>query len=110
MKQSEISVLCLQETHEAGSQYFWYDSFLVILSGTECDGRTFTGVGFIVAPTVTHAVVGFLQYSDRLASLRMRVPGGQVCIASAYAPTNCQNFETRQAFYAQAYKFNIPTG
>ena len=93
-----VGVLCMQETHEHRSGYFLHNGFLVILSGEETTTRTYTGVGFIIAPALRHAVVSFLQFSDRLASLRIRITGGQLCLITAYAPTNMKDYEYRQAF------------
>ena len=91
----------MQETHVKGSSYFVHNGFLVILSGSEGDQRCYAGVGFLVAPWLRHSVAGFLQKSDRIASLRLRVPGGQVCFVTAYAPTDvpAHTFEERQNFF-----------
>ncbi|CAE8606196.1 unnamed protein product, partial [Polarella glacialis] len=50
MRRRRIAVLCIQETHVAGSIYFSLDGFLVIFSGGTSDQRETAGVGFIVAP------------------------------------------------------------
>ena len=107
MVKRSIGVLCMQETHITGAQYFYDNGFLVILSGAEGDGRSYAGVGFIVAPDVCSSVSGFLQKNDRLASLRLRVRGGQVCLVTAYAPTNTANhpFHERYAWYTSAVDF-----
>ena len=78
------------------------DGFLIILSGDEGSDRSYAGVGFIVAPWLKHAVASFLQFNGRLASIRIRVPGGQICLVTVYAPTNKKPFEDRHAFYSEA--------
>ena len=58
-------------------------------------------MGFIIAPNVWHAIVGFMQSSNRLACLKLRVSGGQVAIISAYAPHSGHSFDSRQLFFEQ---------
>ena len=102
-----IAVLCLQETHRLGSSYFVDNGFLVILPGAEGDQRSYTSVGFLVAPWARHSVQTFTQFSDRQASVKLRVMGGQVVFVSVYAPPNTENhpFESRQELYSQAQSF-----
>ena len=78
-----------------------------ILSGKEGSLRTFAGVGFMIAPHVRQSVTGFLQYSDRLASMRLRVPGGQLCLISVYAPTDTKDYsyEYRRSFHDEVQDF-----
>ena len=100
MKRRGISVVCIQETHIIQSPYYTtVDNFLVILSGSSGGLREFAGVGFIIAPWAVHSVVGFLQYSNRLACLKFRVPGGKVGVISAYAPHDGHSFDSRQSFF-----------
>ena len=105
MLYANVGILCMQETHAKQSAHFLYNDFLVILSGSEGASPSYAGVGFLVAPHLRRSVVGLLQFSDRLASLRVRVSGGQACFVTAYAPTNQKDFETRHAFYTQAHDF-----
>ena len=44
-------------------------------------------------------VEGFLQFSDRLASLRLKTRGGRFSIVSAYAPHNLRSYDERHGFY-----------
>ena len=99
-----VGILCLQETHEVGSAYFTHKGFLVILSGAEGNVRSWAGVGFIVSPHLKDSVQSFLQYTDRLASLRLRVPGGQLCLVSAYAPAGVKDFDTRHDFFQLCFR------
>ena len=48
--------------------------------------------------------MGFLQYSDRLASLKFRVKSGKVGIISAYAPHNLKPYDERRRFYMELGK------
>ena len=107
MRIYNIALICIQETHCKGSSYFTDNGFLVILSGTESVGseRSYTGVGFVVAPWAKHAVEGFIQYDERLASIKVRVCGGQVIFVSAYAPHSGHSFETRHDFFTRAHGF-----
>ena len=97
-----ISILCLQETRASKADYYYSENgFRVILSGTEEVQRSWTGVGFIVAPRVAHLVEGFLQFSDRLASLKIRGRGGRFGILCAYAPHNLRPYDERHHFYLE---------
>ena len=80
MLYADIGILCMQETHAIQSAYFLYNDFLVVLSGSEGTCRSYAGVGFLIAPHLRRSVAGFLQLSDRLASLRMRVAGGRLAL------------------------------
>eukprot|EP00959_Pyramimonas_sp_CCMP1952_P262912 5497556-Pyramimonas_sp.AAC.1 len=77
MEAENINVLGLQETHLAGAAYFLHNEFFAILFGGSLNEREHAGVGFSVSPRVRCAVLGFAQHSPRLASLRVRVEGGQ---------------------------------
>ena len=99
MQDLNIGLLCMQETHRAGSSYFVQDGFLVIFSGTDSEEREWAGVGFVVAPWLRHAVCGFIQFSSRLASIRIRIPGGSACFISAYAPHDGKNLTIRADFF-----------
>ena len=66
-----IDILCIQESHILQSPYYRTDAgFLIVLSGSSSGDREFAGVGFIIAPRAVNSVVGFLQYSNRLACLK----------------------------------------
>ena len=103
MKRRRIAVLCIQETHVKGSHCFTQDGFLVILSGVPetSDGRSYTGVGFIVAPWAVASVRSFQLINDRLASLKLCVSGGKLNILSAYAPHSGHSYESRKEFFDQ---------
>ena len=84
MTDRRIGVLCLQETHKRGSDYFiTSDGFLVIFSGTSTGDREHAGVGFLVAPWMRKYVVSFTQPSSRFASLKIRVKGGKINLITA---------------------------
>ena len=103
MNQRKIAVLRIEETHVKGFHYFMQDGFLVILSGVPetSDGRTYTGVGFIVAPWAVAAVMGFQLINDRLASLKLRIAGGKLNLLSAYSPHSGHSYESRKEFFDQ---------
>ena len=81
MRQSNIGVLCLQETHRCGSDY-WIteDGYLVILSGVAEDVREYAGVGFLISPRIRPALLGFLQVSNRICCLKHLGPLVQVVL------------------------------
>jgi len=100
MREYTIGVSCIQETRSVNSDYYFTDDgFLVVLSG--CTGTThdFAGVGFIISPAVVHQVVGFCQYSSRIACLKLRVVGGVIALFSVYAPHNLKDLPMRLEFY-----------
>ena len=101
MRRRCISVLCIQETHILKSPYYTVDGFLVILSGSSSGERETAGVGFILSPNAQKSLVGFLQQTNRLACLKLRVKFGQIAIISAYAPHSGWAFDDRQAFFQQ---------
>ena len=82
MKQKQLAVLCIQETHIRGMHHYMEHGYMIILSGNpELDGpRAYTGVGFIIAPWAISAIIGFSLISERLASLKIRVTGGDVTL------------------------------
>ena len=104
MREYRIDVLCLQETRAAKAEYFVCDGFYVILSGPEDTGKNFAGVGFVVAPWCSRRIHGFFQYSDRVASLRLRGGPGKVAVVCAYAPHNLKPHDERQQFYVDLGK------
>ena len=101
MTQHNIAVLAIQETHVKGMHHFYQDGFLVILSGeaVEKAGRSFSGVGFVVASWALSSIVGFRLISDRLVSLKLRVVGGLLRVLSAYAPHSAYRYEVRKDFF-----------
>ena len=50
MKKYSIDILCIQETWVAESQIYKQYGFTVILSGSGLKGKSWAGVGFVVAP------------------------------------------------------------
>lgn len=102
MRRKSISVLCIQETRRSKTPYFYTEEgFLVILSGSSSEEKEWAGVGFIVAPWAVQSIVGFLQHSNRLACLKLRIPGGKLALVSAYAPHSGYAFDIRQEFFEE---------
>ena len=100
MHKYNIDLICLQESHRPKSDYYVTDNgYLVILSGAAGSCKEYAGVGFVVAPWIRRSVIGFCQYSNRLASLKLRVPGGKAVFFSAYAPHSGKSFDERQSFF-----------
>ena len=105
MRMYGIDVVCLQETRVPQAEYYYDGGYKVIFSGIDEAQRNWSGVGFIVAPWCIDSIHGFLQYSDRLASLRVKTRGGKVGIITGYAPHNLRPLEERQNFYTQLGRF-----
>ena len=101
MRDRGLKLVAMQETHVCAAPWFLYDGFLVILSGGPEGERERAGVGFVIAPSVKHAVMGFVQHNNRMASARLRVAGGSVSLISAYAPHSGLEYELRQDLYTK---------
>ena len=106
MSALSVGVLCLQETHCLGSSTFECEGHIFILSGAEHGSRQYAGVGFIVAPWMRHAIKGYLQQDNRMASLRVRVSGGILTLITVYAWTNEHNYDVRHDFFADLLRFS----
>ena len=103
MTRRQISILCIQETHARISErYRTFGNFLVINAGHDQeDQREYAGVGFIIAPSLIPSIIGAICFSNRIACLKLRVPGGNTCIFSVYAPHNGHTAQIRQSFFHQ---------
>ena len=100
MKQENISILCIQETHLSETEYFEEDGFLTFVSGGIYTGnRLFSGVGFIVAPWAKRSIISFKGINDRIACLRVRVVGRILNVFSVYAPHDGIDFSIRYDFF-----------
>ena len=51
--------------------------------------------------------MSFIQFSNRLSNVKIKVSGGVISLISAYAPPNyVHNLEERIDFFTQLYKFS----
>ena len=57
------------------------------------------GVGFLVHPLLRKHVHNFCQYSNRIAGIKIRTPGGTIAVVSAYAPHALRPFDERFKFF-----------
>jgi len=109
MRELGVHIMCLQETHGSGSHAFTTpEGYCLVLSGHEGDeqaGAVYTGVGFLIAPEVKHSIIGHLQYSDRIAALKIKVDGGSLAVVTAYAPPGTKPHDERQNFYTELGDF-----
>ncbi len=106
MFRQDIDILCMQETHRQLSDYFISDAgFLVVLSGGPDNQREYAGVGFLISPQIRSAVHGFCQASNRMACLKIRVPGGKICVLSVYGPHAKRPFDERFGFFHDLLQF-----
>ena len=102
MKEFEIGILCMQETHFGDSISFDSDRFLCVLSSNVQDDREYAGVGFLIAPWVRQSVKSYLQYSSRMAALRVKIVRGILTIISAYAPHNGYDVDEKSDFFQKS--------
>ena len=83
-------------TYIVGAEAYATDAgFFLVLSGGVVGQRDYAGVGFLIAPYARAFMIGFMEHSDRLATLRLRVSGGQFGVIAAYAPHNGLDFVFR---------------
>lgn len=99
MRSLRIDIVCLQETRALKAEYYTANGYRIVLSGSEEAKRSWAGIGFIIAPWCQHRVCSFLQYSDRLASIKVKEKGGEIAIICCYAPHNLRPYDERQQFY-----------
>lgn len=96
-----ISISCLQEVRRSYSEYFvGHDGHLIIVSGSSGEEREWAGMGFIEAPWLRKAIVGFMQVSNRLCTIKMKTKTGKLSIINACAPHNAKPHDERQKFFA----------
>ena len=93
----------MQETHYSNSFSRYLDGgFLLINSGTDSGKRSYSGVGFLVAPWLRSAVYSFAMHSDRICVLKIRVRGGKFAIINNYSPTNSgYDYSVRQTHFGE---------
>ena len=99
MKRYNIDILCLQETRSVKASVYTEQGHLVITSGTDDGARCWSGVAFVIAPHCKWRIKSYCQVSDRLAYVRLRVPGGILGLITAYAPHNLKSLAERFDFY-----------
>ena len=100
MRGDGIDIMCIQETRKKSSDNFLTAfGYSVYLSGGSGESREWAGVGFILSPRARSSMIGFTPFSNRIASLRMRVAGGSCAFVSAYAPHNLKDLADRFDFY-----------
>jgi exonuclease III len=105
MRTYDISIICLQETRASKTEYYSEDGFKVILSSSDHSGSRCNGVGFIVAPWCCKYIYSFFQYSDRLASIKIKTYRGTTGLFCCYAPHNLKHYDERLAFHEELSKF-----
>ncbi len=104
LRRYSIDILCLQETWVPKAEYYYEDGFWIILSSTADSRAKKPGVGFIVAPWALHMIHGFVQYSARVAYLKVTTGKGKMGLFTAYAPQNLRPHDERQDFYVELNK------
>ena len=101
METKGVRTLCIQETHKGGSEFdVTIDRYLVTLSG-RMDERENAGFGVILSPSARRCLIGFKQTTWRWESWKMRVPGGEICVVSAYCPHSGYPLGDHQHFYTE---------
>ncbi|PZC74827.1 hypothetical protein B5X24_HaOG207140 [Helicoverpa armigera] len=99
MRQYNISILGLGETHMRGAGHFnTDDGSTMYFSGAV--GESINGVGFIVPPTINKYVTGYNTVSDRIITLRLNAKPMPLNIVQIYAPTAQSSPESIDEFYA----------
>ena len=101
MLKYSIDILCIQETWKKESAAYREDGFVIVLSGSELEERSWAVVGFIIAPWCIRRVKSYRQISDRTAYIKVKVTDGTVGIITAYAPHNMRPLAQRVHFHAE---------
>ena len=94
-----IDVLCIQETRKPKADVYFEHDHQIVLSGADCDGNTWAGVGFIIAPRLRRYVKSYKQVSDRVCVLKLRVQSKTLGLLGVYAPHNQRPPEERIDFF-----------
>ena len=96
MSANSVHVLCMQETRKVKSDCFELDcGHLVYWSGSGEEGREWAGVGFVISPRFQRYVKSFTPFSNRIAGLKMTVPGGCIALFTVLAhKASPMDFET----------------
>ena len=88
-----IHILSVEETYIVGADSYFSDvGSLIIVFGGALGEREYAGVGFIIAAPTRAFVIEYKEHTYRLASLRIRISGGQLGIVSVYAPINIAKY------------------
>ena len=93
-----IDVLCIQETRKPKAEVYFEHDHLIVLSGADCDGSTWVGDGFIIAPRLRGCVNSYKQVSDRIRVLKLRLQAQTLGPLGVYAPHNQRPPEERIDF------------
>ena len=99
MEDYGIRILCLQKTWRTKAADYCENGYRFIRSGEDTAQKSHTGVGFIISSKCSHLLRRILQYSGRLASIKLEDVGGFIAFVTAYAPHNLYPHDTRQNFY-----------
>ena len=99
LQRYDIDILCIQETHISSTSVREEQGYLIILSGSDTETRSWAGVGIIISPRCRRRIKSYEQVSDRLCSVKLRVKGGVVGLISVYAPHNMRSLEERFRFF-----------
>ena len=94
-----IHLLCLQEVRKCMSEYYITDAGFLFISSGGTGNIEYAGVGFLVHPCLRNHVYNFCQYSNRIAGIKIRTPGGKLAVISAYAPHAGRPFDERFNFF-----------
>ena len=88
MVQHKIDIMAIQETHNIHENHYTQDGFLVILaSSTPSDnGRSYTGLGYIIAPQIIPLIYKFIPHNSRIAALGLRTSIRPTLLINVYAP------------------------
>lgn len=70
-----------------------------IVSGSAGGGKECAGVGYVISPRLGPRDAGFCPSSNRIASSKLMVDGGQISIFAVCSPHNLKPLEERLQFY-----------
>jgi len=100
MQIHNIDIMYIQEIRKKNSAYYTaHFGFLFVLSGSPGAGCDWNRVGFVLAPRMRRHVQSFLQYSDRLCSLKIKIQGAKFDIICVYVSHNLKPANNKLKFY-----------
>ncbi|XP_039285273.1 craniofacial development protein 2-like [Nilaparvata lugens] len=99
MERMELDVLGVAEMRWPQPGDFWSGNYRIIHSGTADDRPGYGGVGIVLNKKLGNRVKGFVQYNERLISVRIETKPRDTVIVQVYMPTTDEEDEAVEKCY-----------
>ncbi|XP_055388330.1 uncharacterized protein LOC129616782 [Condylostylus longicornis] len=93
-----IDVAALQEIRWKGCGEIRKRKYALYYSGNEQNSGMY-GTGFIVNKSIQKGIIGFNPVNERICTLRIKGKFNNICLISAYAPTEEASETIKEVFY-----------